>query len=385
MKDQTPGVIAGALECLIYPAYAWNLCDQQHFTYYYCAEDKECCQVDGNWYCLNETQSKLGCSFISYWTSLYKTNNDWLTYTPKPTPRCRTGSSSSSFRHTYRFIRPLSKFRGRCNSRYTVKIPRRPYTYTTSIPRTTRPTTSWYRIRHRYRNRNRYTTSKTSTKAVTVAIQYTTRPTTYVYRNKHRYRYRQRYDSKTYTKATIAIPHTTRKPRSSTYSTNSRYRSRNSDTKKTPFIGYILGFGIPLAVVLACFATVHLNATCKDLTSIKKKTSEGMILQNSSTPQLANDIPVYAAACVRLQNGKYDTVIASQRQLAGQFGETDNNDSVYSNTAKFLDGYETESALCSIAGNVHETSEHPENNPTVDPPTYQEARCLNNCLYETSL
>ncbi|VDI66683.1 Hypothetical predicted protein [Mytilus galloprovincialis] len=88
---------------------------------------------------------------------------------------------------------------------------------------------------------------------------------------------------------------------------------------------------------------------------------------------------------VHLYNGKYDTVIASQRHRAGQPDETETNDIVDHNAAKCHDGYETNTTLYSSAENVDETSEPPENIPTVDLPTYEEARFLSNCLYETSL
>lgn len=80
---------------------------------------------------------------------------------------------------------------------------------------------------------------------------------------------------------------------------------------------------------------------------------------------------------------QFDTV--PYRQRAGQPNETDTNDIVDRNAAICQDGYATKTALFSSAENVNETSEPPENLATVDLPTYEEARFLSNCLYETSL
>ncbi|XP_063413840.1 uncharacterized protein LOC134696135 [Mytilus trossulus] len=258
-------------------------------------------------------------------------------------------------------------------SRYQT-VPR--FRKTTRLTSTTRPTTSVYRNRYRHRYRQKYT-SKMYTKT-TVPILHTTRPTTTVYVTKHRYRsrqryrqgYRQRHRSKTFTKVTT-IRQTTISSTHSTY----------SDIKKTLITDYILGFGIPLAVVIACFATVVLKKKCNDMTRVKKKTYAGMVLQTSSAPPVTNEIPEYDNACVCLH--KFDTV--PYRQRAGQPNETDTNDIVDRYAAICQDGYATKTALFSSAENVNETSEPPENLSTVDLPTYEEARFLSNCLYETSL
>ncbi|CAG2209383.1 unnamed protein product [Mytilus edulis] len=170
---------------------------------------------------------------------------------------------------------------------------------------------------------------------------------------------------------------TTRLTRTTISSTHSTY----SDTKKTIITDYILGFGIPLAVVIACFATVVLKAKCNDMTRVKRKTYADMVLQKSSAPPVTNEIPEYDNACLCLH--QFDTV--PYRQRAGQPNETDTNDIVDRNAAICQDGYATKTALFSSAENVNETSEPPENLATVDLPTYEEPRFLSNCLYETSL
>ncbi|XP_076117746.1 uncharacterized protein LOC143085352 [Mytilus galloprovincialis] len=338
---------------LVYPASGLNVeynnrCGYgyvwRHQTKYYCKYNTECCQIKGTWYCLSQIQSQLGCrTFQILWGSHYKLFDWMINNTTKLTARYQT-------------------------------VPR--FRKTTRLTSTTRPTTSVCRNKYRHRHRQRHT-SKTYTKA-TIPIPHTTRPTTTVYVTKHRYRYiqrygqryRQRYRSKTYTKATT-IPQTTISSTHSTY----------SDAKKTIITDYILGFGIPLAVVIACFATVVLKAKCNDMTRVKRKTYADMVLQKSSAPPVTNEIPEYDNACLCLH--QFDTV--PYRQRAGQPNETDTNDIVDRNAAICQDGYATKTALFSSAENVNETSEPPENLATADLPTYEEARFLSNCLYETSL